>query len=148
VDVYLKLRNEEENGMGMPLPAGRVRVHKKDPVDNQQEFIGEDIIDHTPKDEDVLLRLGCAFDVVGERKQTNFVRNGNRIDETFEITLRNHRNEDVNVIVKETLYRWINWEIIESRLEYEKQDSRTIHFSVAVPAGGETKITYTVRYTW
>jgi hypothetical protein len=150
VDIYLLLQNSEKNGMGMPLPAGRVRVYKRDDADQSLEFIGEDVIQHTPKDEEVMVKLGSAFDVVGERKQTNFTvnQNGHEMTESFEIKLRNHKKEAVRVIVKENLYRWTNWEITKSSDKHEKQDFRTIHIPVDVPAEGEKTVTYTVKYTW
>jgi hypothetical protein len=150
VDVYLKIRNDEKNGLGIPLPAGRLRVYKQDEADANNEFIGEDVIQHTPKDEDVLVKLGSAFDIVGERKQTNFTvdSDGHVMTESFEIVLRNHKKEAVSVIVKENLFRWHNWEITESSDKWEKQDYRTIHIPVQVPVDGEKKVTYTVKYTW
>jgi len=150
VDIYLRFKNEKEIGMGMPLPSGRIRVSQRDPADDTLEFIGEDRIDHTPKDEEVLIKLGSAFDVVGERRQVDFKVDNQRdwIDETIEIKLRNHKDAAVNVIVKENLYRWTNWEITESSHKYEKVDSRTVHFPVTVEKDGEVTITYTVHYSW
>jgi len=150
VDVYIKLRNDEKNGLGIPLPAGRLRVYKQDEADATDEFIGEDVIQHTPKDEDVLIKLGSAFDIVGERKQTNFTvdSDGHVMTESFEIVLRNHKKEAVTIIVKENLFRWYNWEITDSSDKWEKQDYRTIHIPVQVPVDGEKKVTYTVKYTW
>jgi hypothetical protein len=108
------------------------------------------VIAHTPKDEEVLVKLGQAFDIVGERKQTDFKADyGARwITEDFEITLRNHKDQAVNVIVRENLFRWVNWEITASSDKWEKQDYRTIHIPVQVPAGGNKRITYSVKYTW
>jgi hypothetical protein len=150
VDVYLLLSNTDKNGLGIPLPAGRIRVYKRDPADNAQEFIGEDVIQHTPKDEDVSVKLGSAFDIVGERRQTDFNANfnGHIVTESFEIKLRNHKDQPVHVIVKENLYRWTNWEITASSDPWEKQDYRTIHIPVDVPANGEKTVTYSVKYTW
>ncbi len=150
VDVYLRFQNDKQSGMGMPLPSGRIRVNKLDPADETLEFIGEDTIDHTPKDEEVLVRLGSAFDVVGERRQTDFSVDTNRktMTESFEIKLRNHKQSAVKVIVKENLYRWSGWEITQHSHEFEKQDARTIHFPVTVEADGEAVVTYTVRYQW
>ncbi|HEV7299452.1 MAG TPA: hypothetical protein VGN72_08830 [Tepidisphaeraceae bacterium] len=150
VDVYLQTTNSEQNGMGIPLPAGRIRVYKADDADGSMEFVGEDVIQHTPKDEKVLVKLGSAFDIVGERKQTDFQvdRNDHWIEEEFEITLRNHKKEPVDVIVKENLFRWATWEIIKNSDDFEKQDSRTVHFPVRVEPDGEKKVTYRVRYTW
>lgn len=150
VDVYLTFKNEEENGLGIPLPAGRIRVSKLDPEDGSLEFIGEDIIDHTPKDEKIQVKLGSAFDVVGERKQTDFKVDVARrwIEESFEVILRNHKQEAVNVLVKENLYRAANWKITENSDDFEKQDAFTIHFPVTVPKDDEKTIRYTVEYTW
>jgi len=150
VDVYLGFKNAKENNMGMPLPSGRIRVSKLDDADKMLEFIGEDTIDHTPKNEKVLIKLGSAFDVVGERRQVNFSVDTSRrtITEEIEIKLRNQKTEPVTVIVKENLYRWVNWQITHKTHDFEKTDSRTIHFPVKVAAGGEATVNYTVRYTW
>ncbi len=150
VDTYLQFKNKKEIGMGMPLPSGRIRVSKLDTADGSLEFIGEDAIDHTPKDESVLIKLGSAFDVVGERKQTDFKVDSsrNRMEETIEIKVRNHKAEKVKVIVKENLYRWTNWEITQKTHPFEKIDSRTIHFPVEIEKDGEATIRYTVLYTW
>jgi hypothetical protein len=150
VDVYLQIVNSEHNGMGIPLPAGRVRVYKRDEADHNAEFVGEDVIQHTPKDERVLVRLGAAFDIVGERKQTDFHADyaGRVMTEAFEIKIRNHKAEPVDVIVKENLFRWVNWEVTRCSDKWEKQDYRTIHIPVRVDPGAEKTVTYTVRYTW
>jgi hypothetical protein len=150
VDVYLRFNNAKANNMGMPLPAGRIRVSKQDPADQTLEFIGEDAIDHTPQDEKVLIKLGSAFDVVGERRQVNFTVDTSRknMTEEIEVKLRNHKKEAVSVIVKENLYRWVNWQIIAKSHEFEKQDARTVHFPVKVAAGGEAVLRYTVHYSW
>lgn len=150
VDVYLQFRNDEKSGLGVPLPSGRVRVSKLDPADGALEFIGEDVIDHTPRDEDVLIKLGEAFDVVGERVQTDFRAqyNARWMEESIKITLRNHKDEPVKVIIKESMFRWVNWEILRASHEWEKHDARTIHVPVTVPARGEVVFTYTVKYTW
>ncbi len=150
VDTYLSFRNKAENGMGVPLPSGRVRVAKLDTADGSLEFIGEDRIDHTPKNETVLLKLGSAFDVVGERRQVDFKVDSNRntMTEEIEVKIRNRKDEPVTVIVKENLYRWTNWKITQANQPWEKQDSRTIHFPVKVAADSEAVVRYTVRYTW
>jgi hypothetical protein len=150
VDVYLLTKNSEANGMGLPLPAGRIRVYKEDKADRNLEFVGEDVIQHTPKDEELLIKLGSAFDIVGERVQTNFDVDTarNTLTESFEIKVRNHKPEPVNVIIKENLFRWATWEITRTSAEYQKQDFRTIHIPVTVPPGGEKVATYTVKYTW
>jgi hypothetical protein len=150
VDTYLSFRNKAENGMGVPLPSGRVRVAKLDTADGSLEFIGEDRIDHTPKNETVLLKLGSAFDVVGERRQVDFKVDSNRntMTEEIEVKIRNRKDEPVTVIVKENLYRWTNWKITQANQPWEKQDSRTIHFPVKVAPDSEAVVRYTVRYTW
>ncbi len=150
VDVYLTFRNTQDNHMGMPLPAGRIRVSKLDDADKTLEFVGEDTIDHTPKNEKVLIRMGSAFDVVGERRQVNFSVDTSRrtMTEEIEVKLRNQKSEPVAVSVKENLYRWVNWSITQKSHDYDKQDARTIHFPVKVGAGREAVVRYTVQYTW
>jgi hypothetical protein len=150
IDVYLRFKNSEANGLGVPLPAGRVRVAKLDDADGSLEFIGEDRIDHTPKNEPVQLMLGHAFDVVGSRRQVDFSVESTRntMGETIEVKLRNSKDEPVQVIVKENLYRWTNWKITQASHPWERQDARTIHVPVQVPPNGETVVRYSVRYTW
>ena len=150
VDVYLEFFNKKENKLGMPLPAGRIRVYKKDDADGSLEFVGEDRIDHTPKDEKVRIRLGSAFDIVGERKQADFKCDYDRdwMRETFEIKIRNHKKEQVTVLVKEILYRWVNWKIENASHKFEKEDARTVYFPVSIAPDKEEVITYTVVYTW
>jgi len=150
VDVWLTFRNDKDSGMGMPLPAGRIRVSQQDKADGSLEFIGEDTIKHTPKDEDVRVKLGQAFDVVGERRQTDFTVNtkGRVLEEAFEIKVRNHKAQPVEVVVRENLYRWNQWQLIEQSQPSVKKDARTIEFPVKVAADGEATVTYRVRYTW
>jgi len=150
VDVWLEFRNEKSAGLGVPLPAGRIRVSQVDPADGSLEFIGEDAIGHTPKDEDVSVKLGVAFDVVGERRQTDFTvdTRGRLMEEAFEIRLRNHKDQPVQVAVRENLYRWSNWRMLANSTDYEKKDARTIEFPVTVPKDGEAVVTYRVRYSW
>lgn len=149
VDVYLRFRNGAERGLGMPLPAGRIRVSRQD-SDGALEFIGEDAIDHTPRDETVQVKMGTAFDVVGERRQTDYRldSSGRQLVEEIEVKLRNHKSEPVTVMVRENLYRWIGWDIVRASHRYQKADSRTVEFPVNVPAGGETALRYTVQYRW
>jgi hypothetical protein len=130
------------------LPRGRVRLYQED-VDGAALLIGEDQIDHTPKGEQLRLYVGDAFDIVGERIQTDFRRpSENSLEETYQITLRNHKDEAVDVRVVEHLFRWSEWRILRSTADFQKMDSSTIEFRPHVPANGETSITYTVRYTW
>jgi hypothetical protein len=150
VDVYLRFKNAKENNLGMPLPKGKVRVYKADNADGTLEFVGEDLIDHTAKDEKVLIKLGQSFDVVGERTQTDFNMDSGRktMTDSYRIQIRNHKDQPQKVVIKENLFRWTTWEITKSSDKYEKVDARTIHFEVEVPANGEKTVTYTVRYTW
>ncbi|HEV2007278.1 MAG TPA: hypothetical protein VGQ88_01005, partial [Burkholderiales bacterium] len=150
VDVYLGFRNSQDHNMGMPLPSGRVRVSKMDGADKTLEFIGEDVIDHTPKNEKVLIKLGSAFDIVGERRQVDFKVDTSRktMSEDIEIKLRNQKKEAVTVIAKENLYRWVNWQITSKTHDFEKQDARTIQFPLRIAAGGEVTLRYSVQYTW
>lgn len=150
VDVYLQFKNAENNNMGMPLPAGRVRVSKLDTADQTLEFIGEDVIDHTPRNEKLLLKLGSAFDVVGERRQVDFKVDTTRktMTEEIEVKLRNQKKEKVEVMVKENLYRWVNWNIAQRSHEYRKDDARTVVFPVTVAPEAEVTVRYTVQYSW
>jgi hypothetical protein len=149
VSVLLELENKKSSGLGIPLPKGRVRVYKKDD-DGSLQFAGEDSIDHTPKDEKVRVKMGEAFDVVGERKRTDFSSDAKkrRFEETFEIKLRSHKESDATIKVVEHLYRWNNWKIVDSSAKYEKKDAQTIEFNVPVPKDGEAVVTYTVKYSW
>jgi hypothetical protein len=150
VDVWLSFRNDKDSGMGIPLPAGRVRVSQQDKADGSLEFIGEDAIDHTPKNEDVRVRLGTAFDVVGERRQTDFTLDTKKrvMEEAFEIKLRNHKAQAVEVVVRENLYRWSEWSLIDQSTPSEKKDAQTVEFPVRIAADGEAVVTYRVRYSW
>ena len=149
VSVYLGFDNNTASGLGIPLPKGTIRVFKRD-TDGSAQFVGEDNIDHTPKNEHVRVKLGEAFDIVGHRKQTAFktIVSGHVYDESFKIELRNHKDIPVTVRVVEVLYRWSNWEITEESTKHEKIDSQTVVFPVSVPANGKKVVTYTVRYTW
>jgi hypothetical protein len=150
VDVFLRWKNDAASGLGMPLPAGRIRVSKLDTADQSLELVGEDSIDHTPKDEIVLVKLGTAFDVVGERRQVDFRVDSSRktIDETIEVKVRNHKSEPVEVLVRERLYRWTTWTITAQSQPFEKVDAKTIRFPVKIAPDGEATVTYSVRYTW
>jgi hypothetical protein len=152
VDVYLKLSNDKKSELGFALPAGRIRVSKIDTGGSAPtpEFIGENVINHTAIDENIIIKIGSAFDMVGERKQVNFnVDNARHImNETFEITIRNHKNQNVEVTVIEPMNRGENWKILENSSNYEKIDSKTIHFPLVIKKDSEGKIRYTVQYTW
>lgn len=150
VRVMREFKNSEANSLGIPLPKGRIRFYRRDD-DGQLEFTGENTIDHTPRDETVRVYTGNAFDLVGERQQVNFrTDNVRRVaDESFEIKLRNHKeNQSVEIRVIEHLYRRRNWEITKASHDYTKTDSQTIEFRVVVDLDKEKVITYTVHYTW
>ena len=143
VNVYVQFANSKENRLGMPLPEGIVRLYKED-NDGSLQFIGEDRIAHTSKDEVVRLKIGEAFDVVAERIQTNYRRiTSNRHESEWEITLRNHKKEDISVGIEEPLYG--NWKILEQTHPYKKIDAFRIRFDVTVPGDGEIKVKYSVR---
>ncbi len=156
IDVYLRFKNNKESGLGVPLPAGRVRVSQLDipkggqPADAISEFVGEDIIKHTPRDETVLLKLGASFDVVADRKQVDFKIDSNRrtMEETIEIHARNRKEVKTDLIVRERLYRWTNWEISGASQKYDKVDAHTIQFPLTLEPGKETTVRYTVKYSW
>ena len=149
IGVFMTFKNEQSRGLGIPLPKGKVRVYKRDD-EGKEQFIGEDLIDHTPKDEEIRLYLGDAFDLVGERAQKDFrtVVSGHVYEETFEIKVRNHKSEEVEVFVYEHPWRWNQWEITKSSTEWVKVDQSTIKFPIKIPKDGEKVITYTIRYTW
>jgi hypothetical protein len=146
VQVLVEFENRAAGNLGIALPAGKCRVYKAD-SDKSLEMIGEGTIDHTPRDEKVTLYIGDAFDIVGERKQTDFEKVTDHIfEETFEIKLRNHKEEAVTVQVLEKLYRWAGWKVLQQNHDYQQLDSRTIVFPVELPKDGEATITYRVRY--
>jgi hypothetical protein len=148
VAVMREFKNSEENHLGMPLPKGKLRFYKQD--DQQLEFTGENIIDHTPKDELVKIYTGNAFDLVGERKRTNFkIDNGNNwAEETFEIKLRNHKTVPVEIRAVEHLYRWTNWDITEKSDAFEKTNAQEIEFRIPLKPDEEHVVTYKVHYSW
>ncbi len=143
VEVYIKFKNSQDNNVGMPLPAGTVRLYKAD-SDKSLQFIGEDAIEHTPKDEEVKLRIGEAFDVVSERVQTDFkIVASNVYESAWEISLRNHKKEAVTVGVVEPLTA--DWQILESTHSYNKENAFTIRFDVPVAPDEEVKVKYRAR---
>jgi hypothetical protein len=144
--IVLEVRNSRENRMGMPLPRGKVRVYKGDRTGNLQ-FIGEDLVDHTPRDETVSLYIGDAFDVVGERRVMDTRRVSDRVQEqTVQVAIRNHKEGPAQVAVVEHLHG--DWEILRSSQRYEKKDATTVEFPLTVPANGEVVVTYTFRQRW
>jgi hypothetical protein len=146
VGVYLDIQNAEANHLGIPLPKGIVRVYKAD-KSGAKQFIGEDAIDHTPRDEKIRIKMGESFDVVGDRKQTDWKALDSCVSETaWEISLRNHKDAAEKVEVYEPIGG--DWEVLTSSLPFVKKDANTFTFDVAVPARGETKVTYRVRVRW
>ena len=147
--VMREFINSEANHLGMPLPAGRLRFYRQD-TDGQLEFTGENDIKHTPGDETIRVFTGDAFDIKGERRRTDYHSDAGRrmMDESFEIKLRNHKKEPVEVRVVEHLYRGTNWEITEKSSTYLKTDSQTMEFRVQVAPDSEKVVTYTAHYTW
>ena len=150
VGSYLEFDNKESEKLGMPLPAGRVRVNMANNGDGALEFIGEDVIKHTPRNETLRIKLGNAFDIVGERKQTSFHidTSAKTIDESFEISVRNRKKETATVVVREYLYRWSGWEITAKNHDFAKRDAQTVDFPIQLAADSELKLTYSVKYHW
>lgn len=144
VGVYVQFRNSQPNKLGMPLPAGTIRLYKKDDKGNQQ-FIGEDKIDHTPKDEDVRVKVGDAFDIVAERKQTDYkvVVTGHMYEYAYEIKIRNHKDGPVTVVVNEPIGG--DWEMVSSTFKAEKSAAFAAQFQVPVAKDGEATLAYRVR---
>ena len=146
VMVYYKFRNEEKSGLGMPLPAGNVRVYQKDSKGGVL-FVGEDRIDHTPKDEDINIHIGNAFDVVAERKQTDFKKIASNVYEMeFEITLRNHKDTPITVECNEPIGG--SWEILSSSYKFTKTAAWAAQFNVPVDKNGTSVLKYRVRITY
>lgn len=146
VGVFLDFENSESNGLGMPLPRGTVRVYKRDHTGAQQ-FIGEDLIDHTPRDETLRIKMGEAFDVVGDRRQMDYTVVSSCVSEsTWRVDLRNHKDEDVEVTLMEPVGG--DWEILSSTHRWEQVDAFTFTLTPRVEARGETRVEYRVRVRW
>jgi hypothetical protein len=147
--VMREFANSDVNHLGMPLPRGRVRFYRRND-DGQMEFTGENVIDHTPRDEKIRVYTGNAFDLTGERRRTDYKVDNNKhmIDESFEIKLRNHKKEPANIRVVEHLYRWMNWDVATHSDAFNKTDSKTIEFPVTIAPDEEKTITYTAHYSW
>jgi hypothetical protein len=147
--VMQEFKNSKANNLGMALPKGRLRFYRRD-NDGALEFTGENIIDHTPTDETIRVLTGSAFDIVGERRRTDYKVDTSRrtLDEAFEIKVRNHKKEAVEIRVVEKLYRWVNWDILAESDHHTKLDAQTVEFRVPVPPEKEQVVTYTVHYWW
>jgi hypothetical protein len=162
--VMREFANTEANKLGIPLPKGRIRFYRQGSLDDAPrgrtsgaensggalEFTGENLLDHTPRGETVRVYTGDAFDLVGQRRQTDFKSDYNTrtLDESFEITLRNRKSAPVEIRVVEALYRGLNWEITQKSDPFTKKDFQTVEFRVTLKPDEERKITYTVHYTW
>ena len=148
--VLREFKNSDSNKLGVPLPKGRLRFYQEDPDDRSLQFIGENEIDHTPKDETVRVYVGNSFDLAGERRRTEFKVNESNdwMEEAFEIKLRNHKVEQVEVRVVEHLSRYDNWSIKEKSDEFNKLDSHEIEFRAMLKPDEEKIITYRVHYSW
>ena len=143
VNVKIEIANTEKNNLGMALPKGKVRVYKKD-QDGSLQLIGEDAIDHTPRDEKIRLYIGDAFDLVGEYKQITHEQPSAHLSrDTYEISLRNHKDKKVTITA--VMHAWGDWKIKESSQDYKKKDAHTFEFDADVPARDEVKITYTIE---
>ncbi|MDI6735962.1 MAG: DUF4139 domain-containing protein [bacterium] len=146
VEVSLEFVNSEKNGLGIPLPKGKIRVYKAD-KENALQFIGENEIDHTPKDEEIKLYLGDAFDVVGERKLVDRQKITQRIrEDSYEIEIRNHKDEDIEVLVVEPQQG--DWKVVNTTHDYKKKDANRLEFKIKVKKGAKEVIRYTVRCEW
>ena len=147
VMVKIEFENKKENKLGIALPKGKIRVFKNDPADNSLQFVGEDEIDHTPKDEKLSLYIGDAFDIVAEHTLVDNKEQLGKHRESHKIELRNRKNEEVTVLVDEKFARWVYWEVEKSTQEYEKKDAYTARFPVKVGANATVTLEYTVVWT-
>jgi hypothetical protein len=148
VGVFVEFTNDEASNLGMPLPQGTVRIYKRD-SDGNAQFVGEDRIDHTPKNETVRLKLGESFDVTAERKQTDFEkRSGSgpwqyEFESAYEVRIRNAKPEPQTVTLQERIPG--DWTLLEESAPHEKGNANTAVWTLEVPAEGETRLTYRVR---
>ena len=143
VQVKLNFDNKKENGLGMPMPKGKVRVYKAD-SEEQLQFLGEDQIDHTPEKETIRLFVGNAFDIIAEKKQTNFKRISDNVQETsYQVDIRNHKAEAIEVTVVQNLYG--DWEIVSQSQNGEKENANKNVWKVKVGADGSATLIYTIR---
>jgi hypothetical protein len=148
VQVKLEFENTKENNLGIALPKGKVRVFKKDPADENLEFVGEDRIDHTPSKEKLLLYIGNAFDVVAEYTLVDSQHERRMTRETHKIELRNRKAEAITVFVDEKFPQWVNWTIDKTTHNYEKRDANTARFEVPIKADSTATLQYTATQTW
>ncbi|MFM9000008.1 MAG: DUF4139 domain-containing protein, partial [Opitutia bacterium] len=148
VQVYRELMNTEANGLGMPLPKGKFRFYAQD-EDRRLEFVGENQIDHTARNERIRVLTGNSFDLVGERRQLDLKRNGSRVvSEAYEVKVRNRKKEPVDIRVVEHIAPWTDWTVSENAVPFEKLASHRIEFRVPLKPDEERVITYRVNYNW
>jgi hypothetical protein len=146
VGVFLEIENTERHRLGIPLPKGTVRVYKA-AADKSLQFVGEDTIDHTPKDEKLKIKMGEAFDVVGERTQRDWKKIASHVYETeWDVEVRNHKKEDTEVTIIEPVPG--DWEVVKSSHPYTKVEAHTLQYAVKVPKDGKVTVNYRVRMRW
>ena len=146
VGVFLEIENTDKHRLGIPLPKGTVRVYKAS-ADKSLQFIGEDVIDHTPKDEKIQIKMGEAFDVVGERTQRDWKKIAWNLYETeWDVELRNHKNEDAEVTIIEPVPG--DWEVVKNSHPYSKVEAHTLQYVVKIPRDGKVTVNYRVRMRW
>ena len=150
IGVYLEFDNAEANGLGIPLPQGRIRVSQVDTADGSLEFVGEDTIDHTAREEEISIKLGNSFDIVGERRVVEANRNTDRkvMTQTIEVTVRNRTDKPVDLIVRERLGGGMKWKITQQSHDFTEKDATTIEFPINLEPDEEEVVTYSIRYTW
>jgi len=146
VNVKIEFENKKENKLGIALPKGKVRVFKRDPADDSLEFVGEDQIDHTPKNEKLSLYIGDAFDIVAEHTMTDYEEKWGRRYETHKVEIRNRKDEPVTVFVDEKLPGYEDWKIEKSTHKWEKRAAFVARFPVEVGADQSATIEYTVSW--
>ena len=143
VNVIMEFQNKEDQNLGVPMPKGKVRVYKSD--GESIEFIGEDLVDHTPKNETIKLKIGDAFDVIAEESQVEHKKITDRVyEQTFEVKIKNRKND--KVVVEVERYLGLNWEILNSTIEYKKKNAQSVTFQVPISSDSETVLNYKVRY--
>jgi len=164
VQIKIEFENKEKYGLGTALPKGKIRVMKKDPADGMLEFVGEDTIDHTARDEKLSLYIGNAFDITPKHKIINSKRERRSSTETHQIELKNHKDSAVTVLVEQSFPRYVNWEIYDESVKiisiktkkelssksihYKKKDAFTVRYSVEIPANAKAVLEYTANQTW
>ncbi len=148
VSTWWEFKNSQDNGLGVPFPQGTMRFYRSDDADGNLEFVGENNILHTPKNETISVNTGNAFDLLGERKATDFQvsRSKDWLRESYEVTLTNRSEDEKTIIVREPMWRWSNWEIEKNSMDYTKIDAQTIEFTVTLPADSKKTVSYTAHY--